>query len=172
MLDVPGLRSTCQSVARIYGKDVPVTCAAPASMTKSQQVDMVNCVGTVIKGGNTYTSLLNTGLVKAKTAWVTVVFAGTWVNANVMRYFSFVQDEKDILYPVVERRTGFVDATLNGVTLNTKVFKDMGGIPEQPMLQDVTRQVCSSEFELVKLGWWFRATDFGCRFKAVFGLPV
>lgn len=113
------------------------------------------------KGKSTMTSLINVGMRHSTADWVFVVFSGITVRWQMDQKFSyFINSEKDILYPIVDRKYNFLEATLNGLFVNRKVFKEIGEFEEE------------GELEFVKMIWAEKAMAKGCRFKAVIGTKL
>ena len=72
--------------------------------------------------------------------------------------FSFyIGSEKDILFPVANRKYNFIDGTLNGLFINKKTFKEVGEMNDEGSL------------EFVKAEWAMSAIEYGCKFKAIIG---
>lgn len=116
------------------------------------------------KGRDTITSLINVGFKKLENEWGLIVFAGTrFRQFTEWKLSTFVKDDKDILFPVVERNRNFQEAPLNGVLINKKTFEKIGEWPELKGEKD---------FELSKLFWTAAAVEYGCIFKAIVGLKL
>lgn len=115
------------------------------------------------KGRDTLASLINTGFKRLEHEWGLLVFAGGRFTQFVERKFYFAQDEKDILFPVIDRKCDFLDTPLDGVLINKKTFETIGDWPEFKGEND---------FEHSKLVWAAGAKEYGCKFKAIVGLRV
>jgi len=115
----------------------------------------------VYKGGLTITSLINAGMEKAKNEWNFLFFAGVSVKTKIDKKFSnFINDEKDILFPIVDGKANFVDATLNGLFINKKTWDRIGPMDSEGPL------------DIVKLIWAAKAIDHGVKFKAIAGTKL
>lgn len=113
------------------------------------------------RGGLCYQSLFNLGFRHATAPWNFVIAAGGPVPKNLDQKFSqFIESDKDILYPIVERRTNFVDATMNGLLIHRDTYRLVGNLGE------------SNPLEICKLLWATDALALGCKFKAVAGCRV
>lgn len=114
------------------------------------------------KGGTTLTSIINEGLSNAPCSeWNFIILAGSWVKRMLDRKFSyFLEGEKDILFPLVDKKMNFVDGTINGILIHKKAFKEIG-----PMMTDTPLDTC-------KLFWATEAQEKGYKFKAVLGAGV
>lgn len=115
----------------------------------------------VYKGKSTISSLLNVGMRHCNSEWVFSVFAGTTVKENINKKFSFfVSSEKDVLFPIANRKMNFVDGTLNGLFINRRFFKEVGDFEDE------------GELDIIKLIWADKAMCLGCRFKAIVGAKL
>lgn len=113
----------------------------------------------VVQGGNTITSLIDAGIKKSKTDWCFVVIAGTYLRStSLRRYEYFLRSDKDILYPVVDRKFAFDEASLNGILMPKKAIEDVG------IFGDNNRSI-----QVVKMLWALQAIDLGYRFLAIVG---
>ena len=111
------------------------------------------------RGGTTYTSLINQGVGKVKkNDWAIVLFAGTVVRPNFWKKYSvFVEDEKDILFPITAGHTDFVTGSLNGLTMHINAIKLVGKMPE------------ISDINEAKTAWAYNAIAAGYRLKGILG---
>ena len=115
------------------------------------------------KGRDTTASLINTGFKRLEHEWGLLIFAGGRFQQFTERRFYFAQDEKDILYPVVDRSRNFLHAPLDGVLINKKTFDAIGDWPEY---QD------ENGLEHSKLVWTAGAQEYGCKLKAIVGMNI
>ena len=154
--NIHGLRSTARSISQYY--DVPRLCVAPKD-TKKAELDEMKGICETIKGGITYTSLINKGLAKAPANWNFFVFAASIIRPYFYRKFAvFQENDKDIMFPIVDRKTNFVDGSMNGIFMHKRVLKDVGKIDED--MDDLVK---------AKLVWAHRAMKCGYKFKAILG---
>ena len=157
--NVPGLRSTVRSIGKYY--DVPNLCIAPKRTSKSEMDEMKGICET-IKSGDTYTSLINKGLAKSRANWNFFIFAGSTIRPYFYRKFVVFHDnDKDIMFPIVDRKTNFVDGSMNGIFMHKRVLKDIGKMDEK--MDDLPK---------AKLIWAHRAVKCGYKFKAILGARV
>jgi hypothetical protein len=114
------------------------------------------------RGGDTITSLINEGLSKSPSdEWNFIIVGGSWVRGFLDKKYSyFIESEKDILFPIVNRKLNFVDGSINGILIHKKAFVDIG-----PFGNDNPLEIC-------KLFWGIVAVEKGYRFKAVLGAAV
>lgn len=120
------------------------------------------------KGKETITSLVNLGIKKLKHEWAFLVFGGSRLQPYLERKIEpFIKTEKDVLFPVVERRCDFVSSSFNGVVINTKFFQEVGGFTEAVMMKEGM-----NDFELAKLFWCIDALEKQAIFKGIVGLKI
>lgn len=119
------------------------------------------------KGQDTITSLVNIGMKRLKHEWGCLFFAGSRVSLYVETKFKFATSEKDVLYPLVENKFGFVDASFNGVFINKAFFKEVGDFPTYAM-----EKQGMNDFEMAKLFWALDAIEKGAIFKGIVGLRI
>lgn len=112
-----------------------------------------------IKGGSTITSLIDAGFKNTKTEWCLITMAGTYIrHYHLRKYGLFLKDEKEILYPVVNKKYAFDEATINGILINRKAIEDVGAFGDG-----------NWNIQLVKMLWAIKAIDRGYRFVALVG---
>lgn len=93
--------------------------------------------------------------------WNFIIIGGTWLRLGIDKKYSyFVDSEKDILFPIVERKMNFIDGSINGILWH-KSFYDLVG----NMYNDNPLDVC-------KLMWATDALQKGAKFKGVVGSQV
>ena len=150
------LKSTVNSIKSRY-PGIPMICAVDNTATTDDLKDMKSFCPTY-KGKNTFSSLINVGMRHAPAEWNFIVMAGVTVRWKMDQKFSFfIENEKDILFPIVDGKTNFVDATLNGLFINKKTWYEVGEMDEK------------GEFEYIKANWGYRAIKNGTTFKAIAG---
>lgn len=110
-----------------------------------------------VKGGKTITSLINAGMSPPPCdEWNFIIMAGNWVKKLLdKKYAYFMESEKDIFFPIVEKKMNFVDGTMNGILIHRKAFQDIGFFAN------------NSPMEVCKLMWAIDAIDKGYQFKAI-----
>lgn len=164
--NIGGLRNTVSSVRKVYPR-APLLCGVGSDVTPAEMTEMSKICKTHV-GGETITSIINTGIHKSERPWNVLIFAGSWVTGNVYRKFDlFVKEETDILFPVVDGRTSFVEGSMNGIIIHKRALQEVGNFPDSPMLK-----MGCNELELVKLLWATDAIDKGFTFKAIIGMKV
>lgn len=148
------LLSTANSIKNRY-PGVPYICVTDDS-AKSIDLKEMKSICPTYKGKNTFSSLINVGVKNAKPDWNFIVFAGSTIRSKLNERFSiFIEDEKDILFPIVDQKYDFINGTLNGLFFHKNVMKEVGKIEEEGSL------------EFVKTMWAGNAIAKGYRFKAI-----
>ncbi len=112
-----------------------------------------------VQGGNTITAMMDTGLETSKTDWCMMVLAGTFLrNTSLKKFEYFQRGDKDILYPVVDKIYAFDEASINGLVLPRKAYKEVGKFGDN-----------NHSIQLVKMLWGLQALNKGYKFKALIG---
>jgi len=164
--NIGGLRNTLFSVNNnSYNREA---LAVVGSNATAAEIKEMKELCPIHKGKETITSLINVGMKKLKHEWAFLVFAGSRLQPYVEKKLHFAQTEKDILFPVVDRRCDFVSGSFDGVLINTKFFQEIGDFPDITMLKEDGM----NEFEMAKLFWCLAATNKQAVFKAIVGLKV
>lgn len=168
--NIGSVSGTVRSIKNHY-QDVPITCAVGEDTTPEEMKELKKVCPKVWRGKNTITSLINTGMKRGHKQWNIIVMEGVWVKRGITtRYASFLNDEQDILFPIVVdyNREGlpikiyrdFESCTLNGIMIHHNTFKEVGEVPK---LEDINR---------AKLLWSVQAQEKGCTFKAILGAKL
>ena len=153
------LSGTANSIKSRY-YDNPFICVANGS-ANAEEIANIKKICPAYKGKDTLTSLINVGMRHAPTEWVFIVFAGSNIPQKLDSKFSFyISSIYDVLFPIVQGKFNFIDATWNGMMLNKKAFKEIGAFEETGDLLDI------------KCDWALRATEKGCKFKGIMGVKV
>ncbi len=148
------LRSTVNSIHARYPNSKAI-CVTDDTIASDELKEMKNICPTY-KGKSTFSSLINVGMKHAPGEWNFLVCAGAIVRWKMDEKFSFfIASEKDVLFPIAENKTNFVDATLNGLLINKKTWKEVGEMADD------------GNFETVKLMWALTAMEKGVKFKAI-----
>lgn len=162
--NVAGLINTVGSIRNQNHKNASVYVAGNDATDNDLQEFNTYCSSYV--GGNTITSLVNTGMEKMTCEWACIMFSGSRVPFDVERKWdSFCKAETDILYPIVEKKYNFVDGTFNGVLINRNFFAKIGKFPDVTM-----KKTGLNDFEFIKLMWATDALKHGALFKGILGM--
>ena len=153
------LKTTMNSLARSYGSRPCVT-VVPGDVTGADLKDL-RC-GPVVNNEGSLASQINAGIAKATwKEWCMVIQAGTWVRGLLdVKFSCFVESSKDILFPVIDRITNFVDAGWSGVFIHKQAFKALGPFPD------------NDPEEWCKLLWVTEAIKQGYKFKGIVGASL
>jgi len=148
------LTTSVNSIKRNYN-DVPLVCISDNTANNNDLLEMKKLCPTYL-GKDTFSSLINVGIRHAPADWNFIICAGTSVRGRLNDKFSlFIENDKDILFPIANKRFNFIDGTINGLLINKKTFKCVGDMGED------------SNFEHVKISWAIKAIEKGCIFKAI-----
>jgi hypothetical protein len=153
------VKSTINSLKVNYSGS-PYNCVADDSVN-TDDLKELKALCPTYKAKNTFSSLINVAMKNAPAEWNFLIIAGSWVRPKLHHKFSyFLESEKDIMFPIAEGKTNFVDATINGLFFHKKIFKEVGNLATENPL------------ELCKLMWALDAIDKGYRFKAIAGCKI
>jgi hypothetical protein len=129
--------------------------------TSSDNIKEMKELCPIYRGKETITSLINTGLRNTQSDWNLIIFSGSWLHGRELTKFSyFVEKETDILFPIINNITNFVDGCMNGILIHRKTFKLIG-----PIGEDNPLNIC-------KLLWAMEAQKKGCRLVGVLGPKI
>lgn len=146
---------TARSIRARY--DSPFIFVTDSTVTKEEVRELENTAPTYV-AGTTFSSLINLGFKHPPSDWNILVIAGTTVRPKLDEKFAlFVEDEKDILFPVADGRWQFIEGTINGLMMHRETFQKAGDWDD------------NLPIETCKLLWAYEAARHGCRFKAVIG---
>lgn len=153
----PGLLKTTVASLDNHHAGTARVCVANSSASKNE-IDAMGAAAPLVVGGSTVTSLVNEGVSRASAEWVFIVYSGSVVRQRIDEKFSaYIDSERDVLFPIANRKTDFVEGTMNGMLVNRKTFLEVGPMPELESL------------EMSKAFWAYEAIGMGCRFKAIVG---
>lgn len=134
----------------------------PSSCSK-EELESASKFKKSYKGGKTTASMINIGLSHAPCSeWNFLIFCKGWIKNRIdIKYSYFIENEKDILFPIVNRNLNFAEADINnGLLLHKKSYREVGDFPDMTSLDDS------------KLIWATRAIQCGYRFKGIVGGKV
>jgi len=139
--------------------------------TDQSTFEELSKISTIIRGGVTVTSLINSGFQQSD-GWQIIIMAGVPVHERIFKrkLDTFIKDEYDVIFPVVPDidRQGrmmrlnnhFSNCTLNGIAIHSDTFRKVGNFIDDQNIQ------------YVRLCWAAAALEAGCKFKGVVGLRV
>jgi len=167
--NVGAIICTARSIKNYY-PGTPFLCVVPRNANPTI-VKEIGSICPVYKGKETITSLMNTAIRRGHKEWNLLAMEGTTIRSGIIKKYSlFVEEESDILFPIVmeynrkgevtEIKNKFPDASINGTFIHQKTFKLTGDFSD-----------CESLFES-KLWWTAQAMDKGSKFKAILGTKL
>ncbi len=157
--NTPALRNTIRSIRNFY-PNASCTAVIP-NKTSKDEIKLMSEICPILKGKDTISSLINKGLDKSKSDWNFLIFSGTHIKPRfALKYQFFIENEKDILFPIVDRKFDFVSGSMNGILMHKNAMSEIGKFDN------------ADDIELVKLGWAISAIDKGYKFKALIGARV
>ncbi len=156
-LNIGHLKNTVSSTDICF-PEAKVAIVLPANC-KKEEFDDVSKLKKTYKGGKTVASMINTGVENAPCKdWNFLLFPKGWIKSRVdIKYSYFVENEKDILFPVINRNLNFIEADINGLFFHKKSFEDAGPFPDTESL------------DTSKLIWATKAIKAGYHFKGIIG---
>jgi hypothetical protein len=153
------LKRTVNSIKSRYS-ECSVICATEES-AKDENFNFMNEICPTYRGQETFSSLINAGMNNTKSDWNFIICAGSFIPTKIDQRFSyFLESKKDILFPIVNNKTNFVEATLNGLFINKETWDEVGEMANIGPL------------EVVKLMWALDAIKKGVKFKAISGTKI
>jgi len=154
-----GLKSTVRSI-QLNFPDKPYLCVVGKDAS-AKELEEFGGVCRTVQAGTTFSSLLNTGLKENRADWSLFFMAGWPVRNGLMdRYRDFCGSRKHVLFPVIDRKWVFHEASIHGLLMHRDGLAEVGEFSDE-----------HEDFELVKLIWASNALDRGYQFRAVVGVP-
>jgi len=161
-----GLKATVGTAKLWYPNSDPI-CVVANDATK-EEINEFKTLCPVYKGKDTITSLMNVGMKRIKNKWGMFVMAGARLTSCIdKKILAFLEDEKDIIYAIIDNKHEFTESSLNGLTINKKTFEEVGEFPTGAMIKEGF-----NDLEFAKLLWALDAIDKKCKFKAILGLKI
>ena len=168
--NIARLKDTVRSIKTIFGNDAKIACSV-AQQIKKAQIDEMKEVCPAFRGGETVTSLMNSGMSRMKgEGWRMFVMEGARMPKSIAtRYSRWIRSENDVLFPItiVHDRDGkplkimatFEESTLNGMLIHSRLFKETGEFSNNPI-------------SVSKCFWAMDAVRFGASFKGIIGVKI
>ncbi len=163
--DVSHLRTTWASVRRhYYGSDMVHILPKDADATDMKESKEF-CKSTH-RGGENEISMINMGFKKLKSEWCAIIRAGSIIRGGMeYKYATHMKSNKDIFFPIaVGTTSNFLDASMNGLTINREFFKKIGDFADNVMWK-----ASEPDLNIFKILWADDARKAGATFKAVLG---
>ena len=157
--DVNALRYTVRRINCFYPQ-AAILAVKPKGTTRGETAEMKqHCP--VTAGQVTDQSLINAGMKKTAAAWNFIVHEGAIVRARLhKRYETILQDENDVIFPIVDGRYDFVEGTTNGMLLSKALWASVGAFENE------------CDLFLAKALWALEAKEKGATFRALLGARV
>lgn len=154
-LNIGHLKNTISST-EVHFPEAKVVVVLPDNCKKE---DLTSTSKKAYKGGKTTASMINIGMKHAPcNEWNIILLSKGWFTNRIdIKYSYFVESEKDILFPIVNRNLTIADADINGLMIHKKTFEDIGDFPD------------INSLELSKVFWASKALIKGYKFKGVVG---
>jgi hypothetical protein len=148
------LKTTANSIRSRYPGYSFICCADESA--NEEDLKKMNEICPTYIAGNTFSSLINQGMKKTPALWNFILCAGVTMRSKLdYKFFKFIKNDKDILFPISNNIPYFVDGTLNGIFVNKNTFKEIGN------------WINHENLEWVKTLWATEAIRKGCTFKAI-----
>jgi len=151
------LKTTISSLIGGYPNYSVVT-VVPEGMSDLSE-SLCNSIGSTIEKNGSPAAQINVGIAKSPcNEWIFIIQAGSWVRTRIdIRFSRFVESEKDILFPVLKRKTNFVDADWSGTLIHKKAVEELGPFPY------------NNPEKMCKILWTIDAIEHGYKFKGIIG---
>ena len=159
-LDIPALRNTVRRIG-FYFPEADCLAVKPKGTSRAVSAEMKD-ICPVAAGKETDLSLINSGLKKSSRDWNFILYAGAVIRPRFyVRYERFLEDEKDVMFPIVNsQQTDFIEGTMNGLLIHKKTWQEVGPFEEK------------IDIFMGKLLWALEAKQKGVRFKALLGAKM
>jgi len=155
--DVGALKNTVNSIQLVFN-DKPYF-ALVGENARPVDISDLTKYCPVVKGGKTITSLMDAGITSSKTGWNFILNAGSRIKKGIMnKYQYFATNPRDVLFPVINRKYIFHEASINGIYINKLAIKEVGEFGD-----------AGEDIKTVKLLWAMDAIAKGYQFKAIVG---
>jgi len=163
------IKTTVRSINNRYGENIPRVCVVGKDTSASELKELKE-ICPIYRGKDTFTSLVNQAMTKAKT-WAVFLTEGCIVRPNLpKKYNRFLSDVKDVVFPIVvdynkdghpvKLYTSFENSTFNGLCVHHDTFKKVGKLDD------------SKNLEEARLLWATSAMEMGVKFKAILGAKI
>jgi hypothetical protein len=167
--NIGGLKGTVRSIINNYSSSTNIICITGKN-TKQNQIKEMKEVCKTYKGGDTITSLINTGLEKGHEEWNIIIMEGSWVKKNLhLKYSKWIESYKDVLYSIfinynkegypIKVFKDFEECSLNGICINRNLFKEVGKFSDDSL-------------NVSRLLWSLEAKSKQANFKGILGIKI
>ena len=150
------LKNTINSITALY--PTAKTVAVLADSCKQEDFDDVAKLKPVCRGGTAISSMINAGMRDSCDEWNFIIMSKGWLRGRIdAKYSYFIESEKDILFPILNRKLNFIDADFSGMFIHKKSFVDIGEF------------INTESLEISKTIWSSSAVEKGYKFKGIVG---
>jgi hypothetical protein len=154
--DLPSEVSVTISRIRSIFKDPYIRLAMPLRLACDEMERYKKFKVPIDMSEGTITGMMNLSSSKSSFDWNLILMAGACVTQNLIKkYLYFCRHDKDFVYPVVDRKWVFSEASINGMLYNKNTT------PEAPENE--------SEMPMAKAAWGAEIIRSGGRLKAIIG---
>lgn len=152
------IKNTLNSIKSNY-KDKEYISIFPKSVPSDLIKEISKISKIYISDGNNFSSLISDGMKNCFSNWNFFVCGnGAWLKPLLDRkYSSFIENEKDILYPMIARRRSFIQGGFNSFLIHSRTISELKKFPTYKNL------------EINSVVWTNKAIENGCKFKAIYG---
>ena len=152
-----GLRTTVSSLQSEFPNLNHVAVVGRDAQTENVKSLVKYC--RVYTGGKTITSLIDEGMKHLTDAWRLIVISGSLVRYRIIKkYKLFINNERDILYPVIDSKYIWDEASINGILMHQDTYNEVGEFGDD-----------LADLKEAKLMWGARAVELKYHFKAIIG---
>jgi len=160
-LNISNLKNTISS-ADVYYTNNKISVILPENCNK-EDLEKFSKLKKTYKCGINLSSMINCGIKNAPCpAWNFIFICKGWMRSRIdIKYSYFIENEKDILFPVTNfKLTNFSDTDINGLLIHKQSFDDIGDFPDEENL------------DISKLIWINKAMEKGYKFKGIVGAKI
>lgn len=154
--DVPSeVRLTLARIRNLF-KDAHIRLAMPLRLACDEMERYKSFKAPIDMSEGTITGMMNLSVLNSECDWNLILVAGANVTQNlVQKYLYFCRQEKDFVYPVVDRKWNFAEASINGILYNRKLT------PKAPEIEP--------DIFMAKAAWGAEVVRNGGQLKAIVG---
>jgi len=148
------IKNTINSITTLY--PTAKTVAVLADSCKQEDFDDMAKLKPTYRGGKQLSSMINAGMQHSCDDWNFIIMSKGWLQSRIdIKYSYFIESEKDILFPIINRKLNFIDADLDGIFIHKKSFADIGEF------------IDTESLEVSKTIWSSSAVEKGYKFKGI-----
>ena len=154
-VNVRHLENTVESIKTYYAESKTLVVLAGKCDLKS--TTKVRNLSQLVVAEENLIGMLNKGLeLSICGEWNVVIRNLRWINSNLeKKFFTFMESDKDIFFPITRKNWNFSKFDLNGLLLHKKTFSDVGEFPPADSLEES------------KLLWAGKAMEKGYKLKGI-----